>query len=140
KGITVNESDLKTYYEQNKTKYAQPEQRHASHILIAVAKNAPQADKDKAKAKAQELLAQVRKNPASFADIAKKNSQDPGSAANGGDLDWQTRGAFVKPVEDAIFSMKKGDVGDVVESDFGFHIVKLNDVREAKTKTYDEVK
>jgi peptidyl-prolyl cis-trans isomerase D len=139
-GITVNESDLKTYYEQNIAKYAQPEQRRASHILIAVAKNATQADKDKAKAKAQALLAEVKKNPASFAEVAKKNSQDPGSAANGGDLDWQTRGAFVKPVEDAIFSLKKGEISDVVESDFGFHIVKLTDVREAKTKTFDEVK
>jgi peptidyl-prolyl cis-trans isomerase D len=140
KGITVNESDLKTYYEQNVAKYAQPEQRRASHILVAVAKNAPQAEKDKAKARAQELLAQVKKHPETFAEVAKKNSQDPGSAANGGDLDWQTRGAFVKPVEDAIFTLKKGDISDVIESDFGYHIVKLTDVREAKTKTYDEVK
>jgi peptidyl-prolyl cis-trans isomerase D len=139
-GITVSEADLKTYYEQNIAKYAQPEQRRASHILIAVPKNAPQAEKDKAKAKAEALLAEVKKNPASFAEVAKKNSQDPGSAANGGDLDWQTRGAFVKPVEDAIFSLKKGDISNVVESDFGYHIVKLNDVREAKTKTFDEVK
>jgi peptidyl-prolyl cis-trans isomerase D len=139
-GITVNEADLKTYYEQNVSKYAQPEQRRASHILIAVAKNAPQAEKDKAKAKAEALLAEVKKNPASFAEVAKKNSQDPGSAANGGDLDWQTRGAFVKPVEDAIFSLKKGEISNVVESDFGYHIIKLTDVREAKTKTFDEVK
>ncbi|HTH79890.1 MAG TPA: SurA N-terminal domain-containing protein [Ramlibacter sp.] len=139
-GITVSEADLKTYYEQNIAKYAQPEQRRASHILIAVAKNASQAEKDKAKAKAEALLAEVKKNPASFAEVAKKNSQDPGSAANGGDLDWQTRGAFVKPVEDAIFSLKKGEISNVVESDFGFHIVKLTDVREAKTKTFDEVK
>lgn len=140
KGITVNEADLKTYYEQNIAKYAQPEQRRASHILIAVPKGASQADKDKAKAKAQELLAQVRKNPESFAEVAKKNSQDPGSAPNGGDLDWQTRGAFVKPVEDAIFSLKKGQIGDPVESEFGYHIVKLTDVREAKQKTYEDVR
>lgn len=140
KGLAVNEADLKTYYEQNIAKYSQPEQRRASHILVAVAKNAPQAEKDKAKAKAQELLAQVRKHPDSFAEVAKKDSQDPGSAANGGDLDWQTRGAFVKPVEDAIFSLKKREISDVVESDFGYHIIKLSDVREAKQKTYEEVK
>jgi peptidyl-prolyl cis-trans isomerase D len=140
KGITVNEADLKTYYEQNQAKYAQPEQRRASHILIAVPKNASQADKDKAKAKAQELLAQVKKNPDSFAEVAKKNSQDPGSAKNGGDLDWQTRGAFVKPVEDAIFSLKKGEISNVVESDFGYHIIKLTDVREGKQKSYEEVR
>jgi peptidyl-prolyl cis-trans isomerase D len=140
KGIAVNEADLKTYFEQNIAKYAQPEQRRASHILIAVAKNASQADKDKAKAKAQELLAQVKKNPESFAEVAKKNSQDPGSAPNGGDLDWQTRGAFVKPVEDAIFSLRKGEISNVVESEFGFHIIKLTDIREGKQKTYQEVR
>jgi peptidyl-prolyl cis-trans isomerase D len=140
KGVTVNEADLKTYYEQNIAKYAQPEQRRASHILIAAPQGASQADKDKAKARAQELLAQVRKNPESFAEVARKNSQDPGSAPNGGDLDWQTRGAFVKPVEDAIFSLKKGQISDVVESEFGYHIVKLTDIREAKQKTYEEVR
>jgi peptidyl-prolyl cis-trans isomerase D len=140
KGIAVNEADLKTYYEQNISKYGQPEQRRASHILIAAAPNAPAADKEKAKAKAQELLAQVRKAPDSFAEVAKKNSQDPGSAANGGDLDWQTRGAFVKPVEDAMFALKKGEISDIVESEFGYHIVKLLDAREAKQKSFDEVR
>ena len=140
KGITVNEADLKTYYEQNIAKYGQPEQRRASHILVASAPNASPADKQKAKAKAQELLAQVRKNPDSFADVAKKNSDDKGSGANGGDLDWQTRGAFVKPVEDAMFALKKGEIGEVVESEFGFHVIKLTDVREAKQKAYEEVR
>jgi peptidyl-prolyl cis-trans isomerase D len=136
----VNEADLKTYYEQNVAKYVVPEQRRASHILIAVPKGAPQADKDKAKARAEELLAQVKKNPESFAEVAKKNSQDPGSAPNGGDLDWQTRGAFVKPVEDAMFSLKKGEISGIVESEFGYHIIKLNDVREGKQKTFEEVR
>lgn len=140
KGIAVNEADLKTYYEQNIAKYGQPEQRRASHILVAVAPNAPPTDKQKARAKAQELLAQVRKNPESFAEVARKNSQDPGSAPNGGDLDWQTRGAFVKPVEDAMFSLKKGEISDVVESEFGYHVIKLTDIREAKQKTYEEVR
>ncbi|MEJ6023628.1 SurA N-terminal domain-containing protein [Ramlibacter sp. PS4R-6] len=141
KGITVNEADLKTYYEQNITKYGQPEQRRASHILVASAPNAPPADKQKAKAKAQELLAQVRKSPDSFAEVAKKNSDDKGSAANGGDLDWQTRGAFVKPVEDAMFALKKGEIAaDVVESEFGFHVIRLNDVREARQKSYEDVR
>jgi peptidyl-prolyl cis-trans isomerase D len=140
KGIAVNEGDLKTYYEQNISKYGQPEQRRASHILVAVAANAPAADKQKAKAKAQELLAQARKNPEGFAELARKNSDDKGSAANGGDLDWQTRGAFVKPVEDAMFALKKGDISDVVESEFGYHVIKLNDIREAKQKTFEEVR
>jgi peptidyl-prolyl cis-trans isomerase D len=140
KGMTVNEADLKTYYEQNIAKYNVPEQRRASHILIAVAKGASQADKDKARARAEEILAQVKKNPDSFAELAKKYSQDPGSAPNGGDLDWQTRGAFVKPVEDAMFSLKKGEISGIVESEFGYHIIKLNDIREGKQKTFDEVR
>ena len=86
----------------------QAEERRASHILINAAKTAPAADKAKAKAKAEELLAQVRKAPASFAEVAKKNSQDPGSAPNGGDLDYFARGAMVKPFEDAAFAMKQG--------------------------------
>jgi peptidyl-prolyl cis-trans isomerase D len=140
KGIAINEADLKTYYEQNIAKYGQPEQRRASHILIAAAANAPAAEKEKARARAQELLAQVKKNPESFAEVAKKNSQDPGSAANGGDLDWQTRGAFVKPVEDAMFALKKGEISNVVESEFGYHVIRLTDIREAKQKSFEEVR
>ena len=140
KGLTVSDADLKTYYEQNVAKYSQPEQRRASHILIQVPKNASPADKEKAKARITEILAQARKNPDSFAELAKKNSQDEGSAKNGGDLDWQTRGAFVKPVEDAIFSLKKGEISDVVESEYGYHIIKLTDVKEGHQKTYEEVR
>ena len=139
-GITVSDADLKTYYEQNIAKYTQAEQRRARHILISVAKNASAGDKEKARAKALDVLAQVRKNPDSFAELAKKYSQDEGSAKNGGDLDWQTRGAFVKPVEDTIFALKKGDVSDIVESDFGLHIVKLTDMKEGHQKSYEEVR
>jgi len=139
-GITVSDADLKTYYEQNIAKYVQPEQRRASHILISAAKNAPAAERDKAKARAQELLAQARKNPDGFAELAKQFSKDEGSAKNGGDLDWQTRGAFVKPVEDAMFALKKGDISDVVESEYGYHVIKLTDIREGKQKTFDEVR
>ena len=140
KGISVPEADVKTYYEQNISKFGHAEQRRASHILISAAKDAPAADKAKAKARAEELAAQARKNPDSFADLARKNSQDEGSAKNGGDLDWQTRGAFVKPVEDTIYSMKKGDISDVVESEFGFHVIKLTDVKEGKLQPFDEVR
>jgi peptidyl-prolyl cis-trans isomerase D len=142
KTVTVNEADLKTYFEQNAARLAgKPEERRASHILIAVAKNATPEQKAKAKAKAEEILAQVRKNPDSFADIAKKESQDPGSAAQGGDLDYFARGAMTKPFEDAAFALKnKGDISGVVESEFGFHIIKLTDIRADKPKTFEEVK
>jgi len=139
KGLSINEQDLKTYYEQNVAKITGQEERRASHILIAAPKDAP-AEREKAKARAQEILAQVRKNPDSFAEIAKKNSQDTASAANGGDLEFFPRGAMTKPFEDAVFAMKKGDVSDLVETDFGFHIVKLTDVKQPKQKSFEEMR
>ncbi len=140
KSITVNEADLKTYYEQNAARLAGQEERRASHILITAPKSAPAAERDKARAMAQELLAAARKAPDSFADLAKKNSQDPGSAASGGDLDFFARGAMVKPFEDAAFAMKKGDISDVVESEFGYHIIKLTDIKTAKQRSFEEMK
>jgi peptidyl-prolyl cis-trans isomerase D len=141
KGVTVNEADLKTYYEQNAARLGGQEERRASHILITVPKGATPADKAKAKAKAEELLAEVRKNPDSFAEVAKKNSQDPGSAANGGDLDFFTRGAMTKPFEDAVFAMKnKGDIVGPVETEFGYHIIKLTDIKQPKQRSFEEMK
>lgn len=140
KGLTVNEADLKTYYEQNAQRLSGTEERRASHILIASPKTAPAADREKAKAKAQELLAQVKKSPDTFADVARKNSQDPGSAPNGGDLDFFARGSMVKPFEDAAFGMKKGDISDVVESEFGYHVIKLTDIKAPKQRSFDEMK
>lgn len=140
KNITVNEADLKTYYEQNAQRLSSAEERRASHILIASPKTAPAADRAKAKAKAQELLAIVKKAPDTFAEVARKNSQDPGSAPNGGDLDFFARGAMVKPFEDVAFSMKKGDISDVVESDFGYHIIKLTDIKAPKQRSFEEMR
>lgn len=140
KGVSVNEQDLKTYYEQNAARLAGQEERRASHILVAAGKGASAADKDKAKAKAQELLEQVRKNPASFAEVAKKNSQDPGSAAQGGDLDFFSRGAMTKPFEDAVFAAKKGDIVGPVETEFGYHVIQVTDVKAPKQKTFEELK
>ena len=124
KDLTVNEADLKTYYEQNAQRLSGAEERRASHILIASPKSAPAADREKARAKAQELLALVKKSPDTFADVARKNSQDPGSAPNGGDLDFFARGSMVKPFEDAAFAMNKGSISDVVESEFSVRGVK----------------
>lgn len=141
KGVTVNEADLRTYYDQNAARLGGKDERRASHILVAVPKGAPQADKDKARAKAEALLAQVKANPASFAEVARKESQDPGSAAQGGDLDFFARGAMVKPVEDAVFGMKaKGEIGSLVESEFGYHIVQLTDIKSEKPPTFEEMR
>ena len=140
KGITLKPEDVKTYYDQNAVRLSGQEERRASHILINAPKNAPAADRAAAKAKAEALLADVKKSPDSFADVAKKNSQDPGSAANGGDLEFFARGAMVKPFEDAAFSMKKGDISPVVETDFGFHIIRLTDIKAPKQKSFEEMK
>ena len=140
KGIVVNEADMRTYYEQNAQRLSSAEERRASHILIASPKSAPAAERQTAAAKAAELLTAVQKAPDSFADVARKNSQDPGSAANGGDLDFFARGAMVKPFEDAAFGLKKGDLSAVVESDFGYHIIKLTDIKTSKQRSFEEMK
>lgn len=138
--ISLPEQDLKTYYEQNLQRLAGQEQRRASHILINAAKDAPAAERDKARAQAQELLAQVRKTPKSFAEVARKHSQDPGSAAKGGDLDFFARGAMVKPFEDAVFGMKEGQISDVVESEFGFHIIQLTAIKAPKVPSFESMR
>lgn len=140
KNISVNEADLKTYYEQNTARFGTKEERRASHILITAPASASAADRAKAKAKAEQLLAEVKKAPATFADVARKNSQDPGSAEKGGDLDFVTRGAMVKPFEDAMFALKKGDISDVVETEFGYHIIRLADIKPAVVPPFEQVR
>jgi peptidyl-prolyl cis-trans isomerase D len=140
KGLSVNEQDLKTYYEQNAARLGGKEERRASHILLAAPKGAPPEERQKARAKAEELLAQVKKAPDSFAEVAKKNSQDPGSAAQGGDLDFFARGAMTKPFEDAAFSLGKGEISGVVETDFGYHIIKVTDIRAPKQRSFEQMK
>lgn len=140
KSISINESDLKSYYDQNAARLSGKEERRASHILIGAAKDAPAVERQKARARAQELLQLVRKSPETFAELASKNSQDTGSAAKGGDLDFFARGAMVKPFEDAVFSMKVGAVSEVVESDFGYHIIKLTEIKAPKVRSFDELR
>jgi len=132
----VTDAEIKTWYDGHKSNYGTPEERRASHILIPLDK----ADKAKAKARAEELLQEVRKNPAAFADLAKKHSQDPGSAGKGGDLGFFARGAMVKEFEAAAFALKEGETSGLVESEFGFHIIKLTGVRAAKEKPLAEVR
>ncbi len=139
-GIAVPEEDLRKYYDENAARYTQAEERRASHILVKADKDAPAADRAAAKAKAEALLAEVRANPASFADVARRNSDDPGSAALGGDLDFFGRGAMVKPFEDAVFAMKPGEISPVVETDFGYHIIRLDAVRGGERRPFEAVR
>ena len=128
------------FYDANKSRYTTAEERRASHILINVAPNASAADVAKAKAQAESVLAEVRKDPAAFADIAKKSSQDGGSAAQGGDLDFMRKGAIPGPFSDTLFAMKDGEISDVVRSDAGFHIIKMTGSRGGSVKSFDEVR
>ena len=138
--LSLSEDDLRTYYKENLDRLGGKEERRASHILLNATKDMPLAERDKAKARAQELLAQVRKNPSNFAEIAKKESQDSGSAPTGGDLGFFARGAMVKPFEDAAFALNKGDVSDVVESDFGYHIITVTDIKAPKPPSFESVR
>jgi len=138
--ISLNDDDLRTYYKENVSRLSAKEERRASHILITAAKDAPAADRQKAKDRATELLEQARKAPGSFADLAKKHSQDPGSAPQGGDLSFFARGAMVKPFEDAAFALAKGAISDVVESDFGFHIIQLSDIKTPRQPSFEELR
>jgi peptidyl-prolyl cis-trans isomerase D len=140
KNIQLPEQDIKTYYEQNLQRLSGQEQRRASHILINAAKDAPAAEREKARAKADGLLADVRKDSKSFAQLARKNSDDPGSAANGGDLDFFAKGAMVKAFEDAVFALKKGEISAVVESEFGFHIILLTDIKAPTTPSLEAMR
>lgn len=137
---SIGDEEVAAYYKSHADRYKDGEMRRASHILIRAAKDAPEAEAAAAKAKAEQLLAQVRKTPAEFAGIAKSNSQDPGSAAKGGDLDWFARGAMVKAFEDAAFTLKEGQISEVVRSDFGFHIIRVTGVRSERVKPLAEVK
>lgn len=134
--VEVSDAEIQAWYDGHKERYQQPEERRASHILIA----SETEGKDKARAKAEEVLQEVQKKPAAFAELARQHSDDPGSASQGGDLGFFGRGMMVKPFEDATFGMKEGDISGVVESDFGFHIIKLVSVRAAKEKPLAEVR
>ena len=138
--VSVSDAEVADFYAKNQKRFATPEQRTASHILITAKKDAPAAEKAAAQAKAESLLAQLRKNPAEFAKLAKTNSQDPGSAELGGDLGVVEKGAFVTPVEDAIFKLKQGEISGVVPSEYGFHIITVTSLKPATTKTQDEAK
>ena len=130
--VSVSDAEIKQYYDDHLSEFGTQEQRQAAHILIAVARQAPEAEKLAAKAKAEQVLQQVKQTPANFAELAKQHSQDPGSAASGGDLGMFGRGAMLKPFEDSVFSLRKGEVSGLVVSDYGYHIIKLLAIKPAE--------
>jgi peptidyl-prolyl cis-trans isomerase D len=139
-GIAVSDQAVADFYTANASQFGQPEQRSASHILIAADKNVDAATRAKAKAKATELFQLLQKNPGRFAELARAQSQDPGSAAQDGSLGSFGRGMMVKPFEDAVFSMKPNEIRGPVESDFGYHIIRLDGIEAAQTVPLAEVR
>lgn len=139
KDIKVGEDELRARYQGQIANYQTPEQRRARHILITLAPDADAAAVDAAQAKATELLAKLRSG-GSFADLAKKHSQDPGSAAQGGDLGLFGRGIMDPAFEDAVFALKPGELSEPVRSAFGLHLIRLEEVSGGKTKSFDEVR
>ncbi|EMN1928094.1 SurA N-terminal domain-containing protein [Burkholderia ambifaria] len=137
-----NDADIKKFYDDNPTHFRSEAQVRVSHIYIAAASDASAADKAAAKAKAEQLLADVKAHPDQFAQIAQKNSQDAPSAAKGGDLGFITRGSTAggKAFDDAAFALKQGDVSGVVQSDLGFHILKATEVKPSVVKPFADVK
>lgn len=136
----VSTDEAMKYFDEHKGEFGQTEERRASHILIGVPADASEAEKEAARAKAEQLLAQIRQAPQSFAEFARQHSQDPGSAANGGDLGFFARDTMVKAFEDTVFKMKPDEISDVVETDFGFHIIKLMAIKDAKRVSFDEIR
>lgn len=139
----VPEDEIKKWYASHVDNYKQAAERRASHILITVDKSAPEAAVKAARAKIDAIAAQLKANSSAsaFAELAKKNSQDPGSAAQNGDLGWFRKGAMVKVFEDTTYGLgKEGQISDVVRSDFGFHIIMLTGIHAEQTRTLDDVK
>jgi peptidyl-prolyl cis-trans isomerase D len=139
KSLVVSDADLRSFYDQNQARLAQLQERRVSHILIEAPASASAADRAKAKARAQELQETLKKSPEKFAELARQYSQDHGSADKGGDLDFISRGgAMVKPFEDAAFALNKGDISPVVETEFGYHILRVTDIHSPSQKSFEE--
>jgi peptidyl-prolyl cis-trans isomerase C len=136
--IAVQDAEVDAFYAQNRPQFEQGESVHASHILIMAPQGADAAKKQEAKAKAQQVLKDL-KGGADFAKLAKEQSQDPGSAQNGGDLGFFPKGQTDPAFETAAFQLKPGALSDVVETQFGFHVIKLHEHRAARTAPLTEV-
>ena len=138
--VTVGDPEIEAFYKQNPDKFQEPEAVHAAHVLIRVPEGTDAAAKQKARAEAQGVLASARKKGADFAALAKQHSQDQASAVNGGDLGFVARGQTVPAFEQAAFALKPGELSGVVESPFGFHVIKAFEKRQARTVPLAEVK
>ena len=140
RNVQVSDEEIKKFYLENQSRFQTPEERRASHILIPAAATASPEEKTKAKAQAEDLLKQVKANPKKFGELAAKFSKDPGSAEKGGDLGFFGRGLMVKPFDEAAFSMKVGDVAGPVETQYGYHIIRLDAIKATQSTPLEAVK
>ncbi|MSQ58290.1 MAG: peptidylprolyl isomerase [Betaproteobacteria bacterium] len=140
KQVSVKEEDIRKYYQENALQFEQPEERRARHILFAVDAKASEEVRSKAKSQAAALLATARKEGVDFAELAKKNSQDPGSAPEGGDLGFFAKGRMAKPFDEAVFAMKAGEIVGPVETQYGYHMIRLEEIKAGKRQALEEVR
>ncbi len=138
--VKVDEAEVRAFYDGNPDRYGVAEQRRARHILFELAEDAGSGDVERLTAEADKLVAELRADPEKFAALAKEKSQDPGSAAAGGDLGFFGRGMMVKSFEEAVFALSEGEIADPVRSDFGIHIIQLTGIKPASMRSFDEVK
>ena len=140
KDVRLKEADVRAYFEQNTAQWAGAQERRASHILFSLDPKADSAAQAQVKKKAETVLAEARQQPERFAALAKQHSQDPGSAAEGGDLNFFGRNAMVKAFEDVAFSLNKGQISDLVKTDFGWHIIRLTDIKEPPKPSFEALR
>ncbi|WP_028919662.1 peptidyl-prolyl cis-trans isomerase [Pseudoxanthomonas suwonensis] len=136
----ADEATLRKRFEDEKARFVEPEQRLASHILVRVAPDADAAARKAAQEKAQKLAEQASAPGADFAALAKANSEDPGSRDSGGDLGWVERGVMVAPFEEALFAMQPGEVRGPVQTDFGYHVLQLRELKQGAQASFEQVR
>ena len=136
----ADEAALRKLYDEQAAKYSTSEQRSVSHILVQVAADASDADKNAAEARAKKIAEQARAQGADFAALARANSDDAGSKANGGSLGWLTKGGMPGAFDDAAFAMRAGEVRGPVKTDFGWHVIKLDELRAGTRQPFEAVR
>ncbi|PID44010.1 MAG: hypothetical protein CR981_01745 [Proteobacteria bacterium] len=137
KKITIDEQAIQTYYDEHQALYKKPEQRHARHILLKAADQDSAEHHEQQRKKAEEILEKARKGE-DFSSLAKEFSEGP-TGPTGGDLRFFPQGQMVKPFDDAVFSMQEGEISDIVKTDFGYHIIKLEEIKPAETEALEQV-
>jgi len=140
KDIVISADEVKKAFDEQSARptKSNSDERRAAHILLQVKPTAPEAERQAARKKAEQILAEVKAHPAQFAQLAQKYSQDPGSAKQGGDLGFFGRGVMAKAFEDAVFALKAGETSEIVQTEFGYHIIRLIEVKGAQARTLAE--